>query len=88
MNQQLETVIKAVLIIIGLLFGTETVAPFDAATINQLVGVLIALGGASGLDQWSTWRLKKQGIVSTTPQVNVDAPGSPAELAAEEKKPA
>jgi hypothetical protein len=86
MNQQLETVIKAALMLLSLVLGTETLAVFDAAFVNKLAA-LSAIIGAYGVDQWSTYRLKKQGIVSTTPQKNVDAPGSPQQLAAEEKKP-
>lgn len=83
MNQQIETVIKALLVIAGLVFGSGAVVLFDSVLVSQTSGVIAALG-AIFVDQWSTYRLQKQGIVSTDPVANVAAPGSPQKLAREE----
>lgn len=85
MNQTVETILKAVLIFAGLFVSADVLALFDAKTIAVLSGAIASVV-AIGFDVYSTYRLKKQGIVSTTPAVNVAAPGSPQELAAQEKK--
>jgi len=84
MNLKIGSALKALGVLIGLILGADVI---DGTKIDQIVGALTVLATV-GWDLFETFRLHKQGIVSTTPQVNVDAPGSPAELAAEEKKPA
>ena len=83
MNLKIGSALKALGVLIGLILGADVI---DGTKIDQIVGALTVLATV-GWDLFETFRLHKQGIVSTTPQVNVDAPGSPAELAAEEKKP-
>ncbi len=90
MNQQIETLIKAGLILLSMLLGTETIPLFDEK-LASLVSAAVAGSLAVALDQWSTRKLKKQGIVSTSALANVEAPGSPekvlkAELKADLKK--
>lgn len=86
MNQSLETVIKSLLVVFSMLFATGTLVwPTETATVNTISAAL-ATALAVAIDAYSTYRLRKQGIVSTNPVVNVAAPGSPAELAAAEKK--
>jgi len=84
MNLKIGSAVKAIAILIGLVLGADVVSD---TKLDQIAGAVTVLATIA-YDLWETFRLHKQGIVSTTPQVNVDAPGSPAELAAEEKKPA
>jgi len=83
MNLKIGSAVKAIAILIGLVLGADVVSD---TKLDQIAGAVTVLA-TIGWDFYETFRLHKQGIVSTTPQVNVDAPGSPAELAAEEKKP-
>jgi len=84
MNLKIGSAVKAIAILIGLVLGADVVSD---TKLDQIAGAVTVLATIA-YDLWETFRLHKQGIVSTTPQANVDAPGSPAELAAEEKKPA
>lgn len=84
MDLKIGTILKAILIVAGLLVGSETVAPFATETmVNEISGALAVLGSVF-YDVFETFRLKKQGIVSTSPAANVAAPGSPAALARKE----
>jgi len=83
MNLKIGSALKALGVLIGLILGADVI---DGTKIDQIVGALTVLATV-GWDLFETFRLHKQGIVSTTPQANVEAPGSPAELAAAEKKP-
>ena len=80
---KIGSALKALGVLIGLILGSDVI---DGTKIDQIVGALTVLATV-GWDLFETFRLHKQGIVSTTPQANVEAPGSPAELAAAEKKP-
>lgn len=85
MNQTVETIIKAVLILAGVLgVGSGMIKIFDEKTI-ALVAAAIASLVTVGIDVFSTYRLKQQGIVSTDPVANVAALGTPAKLVATEK---
>jgi hypothetical protein len=82
MNLKIGTAAKALAILVGLVLGSDVISE---TKMDQIVGAVTVLG-AVVWDVWETYRLHKQGIVSTTPQKNVDAPGSPHQLAAEERK--
>ncbi len=84
MNQTVETILKAILILAGVFVGTETLKIFDEKTVATVAAALAALV-AVGTDVYSTFRLKKQGVVSTNPVVNAAEPMTPAKLATEEK---
>ena len=80
---KIGSALKALGVLIGLILGSDVI---DGTKIDQIVGALTVLATV-GWDLFETFRLHKQGIVSTVPQANVDAPGSPEHLAAVEKKP-
>ena len=83
MNLKIGSAVKAIAILIGLVLGADVVSD---TKLDQIAGAATVLATIAW-DFYETFRLHKQGIVSTTPQANVEAPGSPAELAAAEKKP-
>jgi len=84
MNQTVETIIKAVLILAGVFVGTETLKIFDEKTVATIAAAIAALTTV-GMDVYSTMRLKKQGVVSTNPVVNAAETMTPAKLVSEEK---
>lgn len=85
MNQTVETILKAILILGGVFgLGSETIKIFDEKTVAVVAGAIAALVTV-GMDVYSTFRLKKQGVVSTNPVVNAAEERTPAKLAAEEK---
>lgn len=61
MSLKIGTVIKALLILLGLVVSTETLAPFNEEFVNQLAGAL-ALLVSVGYDAYETFKLKQAGI--------------------------
>lgn len=82
MNLKIGSALKALAVLIGLFLGSDVVSE---AQWDQIVGALTILG-AVGWDLYETYRLHKQGVVSTNPVVNAAEPMTPAKLVAEEKK--
>lgn len=82
MNLKIGSALKALGVLIGLILGSDVI---DGTKIDQIVGALTVLATV-GWDLFETFRLQQQGIVSTKPQANVEAPGSPQELAAKENQ--
>lgn len=81
MNLKIGSALKALGVLIGLILGADVISE---TKMDQIVGALTVLA-VVGYDIWETFRLQKQGIVSTSPAANVAAPGSPQKLAKEEK---
>jgi len=81
MNLKIGSIVKALAIIVGLFLGSDVISD---TKIDQIAGAVSVLA-AVVWDIYETFRLHKQGIVSTSPQANVEAPGSPRELAAKER---
>lgn len=80
MNLKIGSALKALAILLGMFLGLneELVAQFAG-------GAFIV--GSIGWDLYETFRLQKQGVVSTSPAANVAQSMSPAKLAiAEEDK--
>jgi len=89
MNLKIGSAVKAIAILIGLVLGADVVSD---TKLDQIAGAVTVLATIA-YDLWETFRLHKQGIVSTVPAANVEAMSAPAtktpeKLAAEEKKPA
>jgi hypothetical protein len=80
MNLKIGTAVKALLVLIGLFLGSDVV---DDTKADQIAGAATVLG-AVGWDVWETFKLKRQGIVSTSAAANVAAPGSPEKVLKEE----
>lgn len=81
MNLKIGSALKALAILIGLFLGSDVISD---TKLDQIVGALTVLGTVAW-DLYETFRLQKQGIVSTDPVANVAAPGTPAQLVATEK---
>jgi hypothetical protein len=80
MNLKIGTAVKALLVLIGLFLGSDVI---DDTKADQIAGAVTVLG-AVGWDVWETFKLKRQGIVSTSAAANVAAPGSPEKVLKEE----
>jgi len=89
MNLKIGSAIKAIAILLGLILGADFISD---TKLDQIAGAATVLATIAW-DFYETFRLHKQGIVSTVPAANVEAMSAPAtktpeKLAAEEKKPA
>lgn len=82
MNLKIGSIAKAVAILLGLFFGSDVISD---TKVDQIGGALAVLG-AIAWDLIETFKLHKQGIVSTSPAENVAAPGSPQQALKEERK--
>lgn len=82
MNLKIGTAAKALAILLGLFLGADVI---DDTRVDQIAGAVTVLATVAW-DVWETFRLHQQGIVSTSPVANVEAPGSPEQLAAKENK--
>lgn len=82
MNLKIGSAIKAIAILVGLVLGADVV---DNTKLDQIVGAATVLATIAW-DFFETYRLQKQGIVSTSPLANVADPRTPEKLAAKENK--
>lgn len=82
MNLKIGSALKALAVLIGLWLGADVISETQ---LDQVVGALSILA-AVAWDLYETFRLHKQGVVSTSPVVNAAEPMTPAKLVAEEKK--
>lgn len=76
MNLKIGTAIKAIAVLLGLFLGSDVI---EDTKLDQIAGAASVLA-AVGWDVWETFKLKKQGIVSTSAAANVAAPGSPEKV--------
>ena len=82
MNLKIGTAAKAIAILLGMFLGSDVI---DETKIDQVLGALAVLA-AVAWDVWETFKLKKQGIVSTSAKANVAAPGTPEEVLQQEEQ--
>ena len=83
MNLKIGSIVKALAVLLGLFLGSDVI---DDTKIDQIAGAVSVLA-AVVWDVWETFRLQKQGIVSTSPLANIADPRTPEKLAAKENKP-
>ena len=81
MNLKIGSALKALAILIGLVLGADVISD---TKLDQIAGALTVLA-TIGWDMYETFRLQKQGVVSTSPLANVATEMTPAKLVAEEK---
>lgn len=81
MNLKIGTAVKAFLVLLGLILGSDVI---DETKMDQIAGAISVLG-VIVYDIVENIKLKKQGIVSTDARANVEAPGSPEKVLDEER---
>lgn len=80
LDLKIGTAIKSFLVLLGFFLGSDVISETQIDQFAGAAAVLIAVGW----DAYETYKLKKQGIVSTSAAANVAAPGSPELVRKEE----